>query len=47
MHNVNTHYTNQGKELAKRYILFIISLFFSALGVAITKKGARRIYRFF
>ncbi len=27
------------KETAKRYILFIISLFFSALGVAITKKG--------
>lgn len=27
------------KELAKRYILFIISLFFAALGVAITKKG--------
>jgi hypothetical protein len=27
------------KEIAKRYILFIISLFFSALGVAITKKG--------
>lgn len=26
------------KELAKRYTLFIISLFFSALGVAITKK---------
>lgn len=26
-------------ELTKRYILFIISLFFSALGVAITKKG--------
>ena len=28
-----------GKELAKRYILFIISLFVCALGVAITKKG--------
>lgn len=28
------------KELIKRYILFIISLFFSALGVAITKHGA-------
>ena len=27
------------KEVAKRYILFIISLFFSALGVAITKHG--------
>ena len=27
------------KELVKRYILFIISLFFSALGVAFTKKG--------
>lgn len=27
------------KELAKRYELFIISLFISALGVAITKKG--------
>lgn len=27
------------KEITKRYILFIISLFFSALGVAITKKG--------
>lgn len=26
-----------GKELAKRYILFIISLFFSGLGVAFTK----------
>lgn len=26
-------------ELTKRYILFIVSLFFSALGVAITKKG--------
>lgn len=28
------------KELAKRYSLFIISLFISALGVAITKKSA-------
>lgn len=28
------------KELTKRYILFIISLFFSALGVAFTKHGA-------
>lgn len=27
------------KELTKRYILFIISLFFAALGVAITKRG--------
>ena len=27
------------KELTKRYILFIISLFFSALGVAFTKRG--------
>lgn len=27
------------KEIAKRYILFIISLFFSALGVAFTKHG--------
>lgn len=27
------------KELAKRYILFIISLFFAALGVAVTKHG--------
>lgn len=27
------------KELTKRYILFIVSLFISALGVAITKKG--------
>lgn len=26
-------------DLTKRYILFIISLFFSAMGVAITKKG--------
>lgn len=28
------------KELVKRYILFIVSLFFSALGVAVTKHGA-------
>ena len=28
------------KEKIKRYILFIISLFFSALGVAVTKHGA-------
>lgn len=27
------------KELAKRYILFIVSLFISAIGVAVTKKG--------
>lgn len=27
------------KETAKRYILFIISLFFAALGVAVTKRG--------
>lgn len=27
------------KEIAKRYILFIISLFFAALGVAVTKRG--------
>lgn len=27
------------KELAKRYILFIISLFISGLGVAVTKRG--------
>ncbi len=27
------------KEIAKRYALFIISLFFAALGVAFTKKG--------
>lgn len=27
------------KEVIKRYILFIISLFFAALGVAITKRG--------
>lgn len=27
------------KEITKRYVLFIISLFFSALGVAITKHG--------
>lgn len=27
------------KEILKRYILFIISLFFSALGVAFTKSG--------
>ena len=27
------------KEIAKRYVLFIISLFFSAFGVAVTKRG--------
>ena len=27
------------KEIAKRYVLFIISLFFAALGVAVTKHG--------
>lgn len=27
------------KEIAKRYILFIIGLFFAALGVAVTKRG--------
>ena len=27
------------KELTKRYIAFVIGLFFSALGVAITKHG--------
>lgn len=27
------------KEIAKRYLLFVISLFFAALGVAITKHG--------
>lgn len=27
------------KETVKRYILFIIGLFFSGLGVAITKRG--------
>lgn len=27
------------KEIAKRYILFIISLFFAAIGVAVTKHG--------
>lgn len=26
-------------EVAKRYLLFVISLFFAALGVAITKHG--------
>ena len=28
-----------GAETARRYVLFMISLFFSALGVAFTKKG--------
>lgn len=27
------------KEIAKRYVLFVISLFFAALGVAFTKRG--------
>lgn len=27
------------KELAKRYALFIVSLFFAAMGVAVTKRG--------
>ncbi len=27
------------KELVKRYLLFVISLFISAIGVAVTKKG--------
>ena len=27
------------KEIAKRYILLVISLFFSAVGVAFTKKA--------
>ena len=40
-----TEYKDKGnmkmskKETAKRYVLFIISLFFSALGVAFTKHG--------
>ena len=29
----------QKKEIFKRYILFVISLFFAALGVAFTKRG--------
>lgn len=29
----------QKKEILKRYILFVISLFFAALGVAFTKRG--------
>lgn len=37
--NIETKEKMSEKELAKRYTLFIISLFFSALGVAITKKG--------
>lgn len=37
--NIETKEKMAEKELAKRYTLFIISLFFSALGVAITKKG--------
>lgn len=27
------------KEIAKRYVLFIVSLFFAAIGVAVTKRG--------
>lgn len=27
------------KEIFKRYILFVISLFFAAMGVAVTKRG--------
>lgn len=27
------------KELSKRYVLFVISLFFAAMGVAVTKHG--------
>ena len=27
------------KEIAKRYILFAISLFFAAVGIAVTKHG--------
>ena len=27
------------KEIVRRYILFIVSLFFAALGVAVTKHG--------
>lgn len=37
--NLETKEKMREKELAKRYALFIVSLFFSALGVAITKKG--------
>ena len=29
----------KGREIARRYLLFIISLFFSGLGVAITRRG--------
>lgn len=42
---ISTEYKDKGnikmskKETAKRYVLFIISLFFSALGVAFTKHG--------
>lgn len=47
MDNINEHETNDTidnhkmskRELAKRYILFIISLFVVALGVAVTKKA--------
>lgn len=34
------------KEIIKRYVLFIISLFFAALGVAITKRGELGVSRF-
>lgn len=38
--NCNTELLNMNtKEIVKRYILFIVSLFFSALGVAVTKHG--------
>lgn len=37
--NQEWYQNDKRKELVKRYLLFIISLFFSALGVAITKKG--------
>ena len=47
MNNINEHEENDNidnlkrskRELAKRYILFIISLFVVALGVAVTKKA--------
>ena len=35
----NTQPTMSRQEIARRYILFIISLFFSAIGVAFTKHG--------
>lgn len=34
------------KEVLKRYILFVISLFFAAFGVAITKRGELGVRRF-